>query len=78
MVTTDQTLSSADLVLSLRDGLVWASWSDGRSPVPLGEHASVLLEMQTFILQSEVAARLVRAARKPPHSPAPPKARRDA
>ena len=49
-----------DLVLSLRDGQVWASWLDGRPAVRLGEHDAVIDEMRTFILQSEVAERLVR------------------
>jgi hypothetical protein len=64
-VIPDQNLSGAGLVLSLRDGAVWASWADDRAPVRLGEHDAVLLEMRTFILQSEVAERLIRTARKP-------------
>jgi hypothetical protein len=63
-VNPDRTLSNAPLVLSLRDGMVWASWSDDREPVLLGEHDSVLVELQTFILQAEVATRLLRAAGK--------------
>jgi hypothetical protein len=59
-VTPHQGPLGGDLVLSLRDGQVWASWRDGRSPVRLGEHHAVLEEMRTFILQSEVAERLIR------------------
>jgi len=64
-VKSDEALSNARLVLSLRDGMVWASWSNDRDPVLLGEQESVLVELQTFILQAEVPARLLRAADKP-------------
>jgi len=50
----------SDLVLSLRDGQVWASWRDGRPATRLGEHHAVLEQMRTFILQAEVAERLIR------------------
>ena len=59
-MTNHQEPLGADLVLSLRDGQVWASWRDGRRAVRLGEHHAVLEEMRTFILQSEVAERLIR------------------
>ena len=49
-----------DLVLSLRDGQVWASWRDGRPPTRLGEHQAVLEQLRTFLLQAEVAERLIR------------------
>jgi hypothetical protein len=59
-VTTYHGPLGTDLVLSLRDGQVWASWLDGRPAVRLGEHDAVIDEMRTFILQSEVAERLIR------------------
>jgi hypothetical protein len=59
IVTNHQRPLGADLVLSLRGGQVWASWRDGRPAIRLGEHDAVLDEMRTFILQSEVAERLI-------------------
>lgn len=47
---------------------MWASWRDGRAPVALGEHDSVLAEMRAFIAQSEAAERLIRRATKPADS----------
>jgi hypothetical protein len=51
-----------DIVLSLRDDLVWASWPDDRAPVVLGDHGAVLAVMRDFIRQSEIGERLVSKA----------------
>ena len=49
-----------EVILSLRDGMVWVSWPDDRTPVRLGEHDSVVELMANFIRQSKVAETLLR------------------
>jgi hypothetical protein len=59
----DSGCADGEIVLSLRDGEVWASWPDARPPVQLGQHDSVVHMMRNFIRQSEVAEKLSRYAR---------------
>ena len=48
-----------EIIFSLQDGQVWASWLDGRPSVMLGDHASVMAMMSYYIKHSEVAERLL-------------------
>ena len=48
-----------EVILSLIDGDVWASWPDGRASVNLGGHETVTTEMLDYLNQSVVAERLL-------------------
>jgi hypothetical protein len=54
----------ADIIFSLRDGRVIASWPDDRTPINLGEFSAVAGAMNDFMRQCEVAARLLETAKK--------------
>lgn len=47
-----------DIVFSLIDGYVWASWIGSSARVRLGEYHDVTAMMEDFLAQSELAARL--------------------
>ena len=48
----------ADVVFSVTDDIVWASWVTGAS-VKLGRYESVMTMMQDFLDQCEIGERLV-------------------
>ena len=50
--------SELNVIFSLRDGYVWASWPDGDAAVRLGEHEVVSAMMLDFLAQDELARRL--------------------
>lgn len=47
-----------DLILSSRDGFVWASWPDTDATCRLGRQDRVLAVMEDFLTQVSVGARL--------------------
>jgi|KBSMisStandDraft_5_1062788.scaffolds.fasta_scaffold5886894_1 hypothetical protein len=48
----------ADLIFSLADGFVWASWAGSVPKVRLGEYEAVTAMMRDFLAQSELGERL--------------------
>jgi addiction module HigA family antidote len=55
------------IVLSLADGVVWASWPGKTDRVKLGDYAGVTYMMRNFLAQCELGERMIRgqAARSP-------------
>ena len=54
-----------NVVFSLEDGFVWASWSGTSEMVKLGRHEQVMTMMRDYLAQSVVGERLAqRSARK--------------
>ena len=51
------------VILSLEDGIVWASWSGTHAKVELGRCDNVIEMMSDFVKQCEVAERLFGEAR---------------
>jgi hypothetical protein len=51
-----------ELIFSLRNGEVWFSRLDDRTPILLGPHDGVTAAMQDFIHQGEFAERLLNKA----------------
>jgi len=49
-----------DLVFSLADGFVWASWPGTVASIRLGDEASVTAVMRDFLAQCELGHRLTR------------------
>lgn len=47
------------VIFNPKDGCVWASWSDGRPPVNLGDHEFVAEMMSDYVKQSDLAVRLL-------------------
>ena len=47
-----------EIIFSLQDGYVWASWPDGQAVVRLGRHGAVSAMMRDFIAQDDLAARM--------------------
>lgn len=47
-----------DLIFSLRDGFVWASWPDTEATVRLGRHDKVAAMMRDFLAQDALSERL--------------------
>ncbi len=47
-----------DLILSLVDGFVWASWPGTIASVKLGDEAAVTAVMRDFLVQCELGERL--------------------
>ena len=50
-----------DLIFSLTDGYVWASWPGTVASVKLGTHATVRAVMRDFLAQCELGDRLTNA-----------------
>ena len=47
-----------DMIFSLRDGFVWASWPDTDATVRLGRHDKVAAMMRDFLAQDALSERL--------------------
>ena len=47
-----------ELILSSRDGFVWASWPDTEATLRLGSHDNVVAIMQDFLAQVALGATL--------------------
>jgi hypothetical protein len=57
--TTDATTEvQKDIVFSLEDGQVWASWYGREMPVHLGPETDVVPMMQDFLAQFELGRKL--------------------
>jgi len=52
-----------DLIFSLAEGFVWASWPGTRASVKLGIQTSVTAVMRDFLAQCELGERLAKAKR---------------
>ena len=55
--------SHSEIIFSLEDGIVWASWSGTHAKVELGRCDNVIEMMSDFLKQCEVAERLTVEAR---------------
>lgn len=47
-----------EVIFSLADGVVWASWPDTTTPIKLGSYDGVKAMMQDFLDQSALGERL--------------------
>lgn len=47
-----------NIIFSLRDGYVWASWLDSEASVRLGRHDMVTSMMRDFLAQDAIGQRL--------------------
>jgi len=57
---TNETFDDIGLILSVRDGHVWATWPDDRAAVCLGDQDKVLATMRVFINATEIREGLER------------------
>jgi len=51
-------LPEEEIIFSLRDGYVWASWPDTHATVRLGRHETVAAMMEDFLAQDAIGQRL--------------------
>jgi len=52
------TIPEEEIIFSLRDDFVWASWPDTNATVRLGRHDVVAAMMQDFLAQDALGQRL--------------------
>ena len=53
-----------EVIFSLRDGFVWASWPGTNAAARLGRYELVSAMMRDFLVQDDLGRRLERAQRK--------------
>jgi len=63
--STDRTdVPEEEIIFSLRDGFVWASWPDTNATVRLGRHGMVAAMMEDFLAQDAIGQRLATGPRQ--------------